>query len=186
MKSRLIAASAALLLALAGTSGFAATKAEKQDELNKAAQSTLEKFYQSKPELEGEVKASPGDAVFTSYGLTFLLGGAGGGGVAKDNHSGKVTYMSMAQASAGPKIGIGSTEMLMVFKTPAAYKRFVDKGWEFGGAGAASAGAGKHKAGAGEGEKFVNDAMVYTYTKNGVEFGGEFAGTKFWKDKGLN
>jgi hypothetical protein len=28
--------------------------------------------------------------------------------------------------------------------------------------------------------------MVYTYSKNGVVFGGEFTGTKFWKDKDLN
>ena len=185
MKTKLIAASLGFLLALLGGTALAATKAEKQAQLDKAAAATLQKFYQSRPQLEKDVKAAPGYAVFTSYGLTFLLGGAGGGGVAKDK-AGKSTYMSMAQASAGPKIGIGSTEMLMVFKTPAAYKRFVDKGWEFGGAGAVSAGAGKHQAGEGEGEKFVNDAAVYTYTKNGVEFGGEFAGTKFWKDKELN
>jgi len=185
MKSKLLAATLAFALSMLGGHALAATKSEKQAELDKATDATLQKFYAKKPELERDVKASPGYAVFTSYGLTFLLGGAGGGGVARD-HAGKATYMSMAQASAGPKIGVGSTEMLMVFKTPQAYKRFVDKGWEFGGAGAASAGAGKHKAGAGEGEKFVNDAMVYTYTKNGVEFGGEFAGTKFWKDKGLN
>jgi len=185
MKSKLFAATLAFAVAMLGADALAATKAEKQAELDKATDATLQKFYAKKPELEKDVKAAPGYAVFTSYGLTFLLGGAGGGGVARD-HAGKATYMSMAQASAGPKIGVGSTETLMVFKTPQAYKRFVDKGWEFGGAGAASAGAGKHKAGAGEGEKFVNDAMVYTYTKNGVEFGGEFAGTKFWKDKELN
>jgi lipid-binding SYLF domain-containing protein len=185
MKSKLIAATLAFTVAMLGGDALAASKAEKQAELDKAADATMQKFYQSRPELQKDVKAAPGYAIFTSYGLTFLLGGAGGGGVAKDK-AGKATYMSMAQASAGPKIGVGSTETLMVFKTPAAYKRFVDKGWEFGGGGAASAGAGTHKAGAGEGEKFVNDAMVYTYTKNGVEFGGEFAGTKFWKDKELN
>jgi len=185
MKMHLLVATVTLAAALCGTSAWAESKTEKQAELDKATDATLHKFYDKKPALEKDVKAAPGYAVFTSYGLTFLLGGAGGGGVARD-HAGKSTYMSMAQASAGPKIGVGSTEMLMVFKTPQAYKRFVDKGWEFGGAGAASAGAGKHKAGEGEGEKFVNDAMVYTYTKNGVEFGGEFAGTKFWKDKELN
>ena len=185
MKARLFLATYAIAAALCGTGALAADKTEKRAELNKATDATLQKFYGNKPELEKDVKTAPGYAVFTSYGLTFLLGGAGGGGVARD-HGGKATYMSMAQASAGPKIGVGSTEMLMVFKTPQAYKRFVDKGWEFGGGGAASAGAGKHKAGEGEGEKFVNDAAVYTYTKNGVEFGGEFAGTKFWKDKELN
>lgn len=185
MKSRYIAASLALLLALFAFQGFAADRAEKQAKLAKAADATLQKFYKSRPALEKEVKAAPGYAVFTTYGVTFLLGGAGGGGVARDK-AGHTTYMSMAQASAGPKVGIGSTEMLMVFKTAKAYQDFVNKGWEFGGAGAASAGAGEHKSGGGEGEKFVNDAAVYTYTKNGVEFGGEFAGTKFWKDKELN
>jgi lipid-binding SYLF domain-containing protein len=185
MKSRFLLATFVVAAAFCGTGAFAASTGEKKAELDKATNETLQKFYGQKPALEKDVKAAPGYAVFTSYGLTFLLGGAGGGGVARD-HAGKATYMSMAQASAGPKIGVGSTEMLMVFKTPQAYKRFVDKGWEFGGGGAASAGAGKHKAGEGEGEKFVNDAAVYTYTKNGVEFGGEFAGTKFWKDKELN
>jgi len=185
MKSRILLATFALAAALGSTAAPAADSAEKRAELDKAADSTLQKFYKKKPNLEKDVKAAPGYAVFTSYGLTFLVGGAGGGGVARD-HAGKATYMSMAQASAGPKIGVGSTEMLMVFKTPQAYQRFVDKGWEFGGGGAASAGAGKHKAGEGEGEKWVNDAAVYTYTKNGVEFGGEFAGTKFWKDRELN
>jgi len=28
--------------------------------------------------------------------------------------------------------------------------------------------------------------MIYTYSKNGVVLGGEFTGTKFWKDKDLN
>ncbi|HZZ94602.1 MAG TPA: YSC84-related protein [Usitatibacter sp.] len=185
MRIRSAAAALACAAAFAAGAAFAASTTDKQAELQKAADATLMKFYKSKPALEKEVKASPGYAVFTTYGLTFLIGGSGGGGVAK-NAAGKPTYMSMGQVSAGPKIGVGSTEMLMVFKTPKAYQDFVDNGWEFGGGGAASAGAGKHKAGEGEGEKFVNDARVYTYTKNGVEFGGEFAGTKFWKDKELN
>ena len=185
MTSRIAAASLAFALAFGAGAALAADKAEKQAELTKASDTTLQKFYQAKPELKGAVEKAPGYAVFTSYGLTFIVGGAGGGGTAHSK-DGKVTYMSFAQVGAGPKISAGSQELLMVFKTPKAYQRFVDKGWEFGGQGGASAGAGSKKAGRGEGEQFTNDAMIYTYSKNGVVFGGEFTGTKFWKDKELN
>ena len=185
MTSRIVAATLALAIAAFGAPAWAADKAQKQAELNQATEQTLEKFYQAKPELKGDIAKAPGYAVFTSYGLTFLVGGAGGGGTAHAK-DGKVTYMSFAQVSAGPKISAGSQEMLMVFKTPQSYQRFVDKGWEFGGQGGASAGAGSSKAGGGEGEQFTNDAMIYTYSKNGVVLGGEFTGTKFWKDKELN
>ena len=181
----LFATTAAVLALCSPTRSAAADKAEKQAELRKAADATLQKFYKAKPGLQAEVKAAPGHAVFTTFGLTFLIGGAGGGGVAQDK-AGHVTYMSMAQASAGPKVGIGSNETLIVFKTAKAYQNFVDKGWDFGGSGAASAGAGGKKAGAGEGEQLTLDAKTYTYSKNGVELGGVVAGTKFWKDKDLN
>jgi lipid-binding SYLF domain-containing protein len=186
MKSRLFAPLLALLLALCAGAALAdKDKAAHQEQLRKAADATLQKFYQSQPQLEAEVKASPGYAVFTTYGVTFLLGGAGGGGTAHDK-DGKVTYMTMAQASAGPQVGIGSKEMLLVFKTPEAYKDFVDKGWDVNAAGAVSMGAGKHQAGGGAGDQFVNNATVYTYSKNGIEVGATVAGTKFWKDKELN
>jgi lipid-binding SYLF domain-containing protein len=185
MTFRIAAASLALVFAACGGAALAADKSEKQAELQKASMTTLDKFYQAKPDLKGDVENAPGYAVFTSYGLTFLVGGAGGGGTAHAK-DGKVTYMSFAQVGAGPKVSIGSQEMLLVFKTPQAYKRFVDKGWEFGGQGGASAGAGSKKSGRGEGEQFTNDAMIYTYSKNGVVLGGEFTGTKFWKDKDLN
>ena len=179
---------AAVVLLVFGIPGVihAADKGAKQADIQKATQAALDKFYKAQPRLRGEVKAAPGYAVFTSYGLSFLVGGAGGSGVAHDARNGKDTYMHMAQASAGPQVGISQRDTLLVFKTQKAFDNFVAKGWEVGGGGSLAAGAGGKSAGGGSGEEFVDDAKYYTLTKNGVEAGGAVAGTKFWKDKDLN
>jgi lipid-binding SYLF domain-containing protein len=187
MKLRNVFALFATLVAFFCASGaLAADKASKQAEIRKATAAALEKFYKAKPELKGEVAAAPGYAVFTSFGLSFVLGGSGGSGLAHDKASGKDTFMSMAQASAGVQAGIAQNDVLLVFKTPKALKDFIAKGWEVGGGGAVSAGAGGKTAGGGSGEEFVNNANYYTLTKNGLEMGAAVAGTKFWKDKSLN
>ena len=38
----------------------------------------LQDFYKAEPKLKTAVEAAPGYAVFTTYGLSFGLGGAGG------------------------------------------------------------------------------------------------------------
>jgi lipid-binding SYLF domain-containing protein len=176
-----------LTLALAAGSAFAqAEKAKKQAEVRKVAQSSLERFYKADPKLKAEVEKAPGYGVFTSYGFTFLLGGAGGKGLVQNMKTKTTTYMDMAQVSAGLQIGGGEYETLIIFKTAKAMEDFINKGWEFGGAGGATAGAGGKTAGSVAGEQVINDALYYTLTKNGLQAGGAVAGTKFWKDKELN
>ena len=174
---------AALALSLPA---LAADKAKEQAEIQKASKESLEKFYKKKPEIEGQVKAAPGYAVFRTYGLSFVVGGSGGGGVARDVQAKKDTYMKMAQASAGLQAGAGEKDLLIIFKSKAAYDNFVQKGWEFGGAGSISAGVGGKTAGGGSGAQEISDATTYTLTRNGLDVGGAMQGTKFWKDKDLN
>jgi lipid-binding SYLF domain-containing protein len=176
-----------LMLSLAAGSALAQDeKAKKQAEIRKVTQASLEKFYKANPKLKEEVAKAPGYAVFTTFGLSFLIGGAGGKGLVHDNKTKKVTYMDMAQASAGLQAGITESETLIIFKTAQGLQQFVDKGWEFGGGGAVQAGAAGKSVGGASGEQAIADASYYTLTKNGLQVGGALAGTKFWKDRELN
>lgn len=177
---------ALMVLALAAGTAYAQDKAKKQAEIQAAAKAAMERFYKAEPKLKAAVAKAPGYAVFTTYGLSFLIGGSGGSGLVHNNKTGSNTYMNMASASAGIQIGASQTEHLIVFKTAKAMQQFIDSGWEFGGGGGASAGAAGKGVGGGAGENLIADAMFYTITKNGFEAGGAVAGTKFWKDKELN
>jgi lipid-binding SYLF domain-containing protein len=161
-------------------------KAQKQAQTRRATQAALDRFYKADPKLQSEVANAPGYAVFTTYGLSLIVGGAGGKGIAHDNRTNTDTFMDMGQASAGIQAGIAQSETLIVFKSPEAMQKFVDKGWEFGGGGVAQAGAGGKSVGPAGGQNVIADADYYTLTKNGLQAGVAVAGTKFWKDKELN
>lgn len=174
--------------AVCATGALAADKdkAAKQAEVRKAASAALEKFYEKKPDLKDAVGKAPGYAVFTTYGVSFIVGGSGGTGLAHDKTANKDYFMNMGQATAGLQAGLAQQDRLIVFKSKKAFDTFVNKGWEFGGGGAASVGAGGKSAGGGSGEQTIADAETYTLTRNGLDVGGALQGTKFWKDKDLN
>jgi len=185
LKNLLIAGT--VMLSFAAGGAFAQdAKAKKQAEIRKVTSASMEKFYKAKPELKGEVEKAPGYGVFTTYGLSFLVGGSGGKGLAHDNATTADTFMHMAQASAGVQIGAAQSEVLIVFTTKQALDDFVAKGWDAGGGGSLQAGAGGKSAGPAAGASSVTGAQVYTLTKNGLQAGVAVAGSKFWKDKDLN
>ena len=178
---------ATVILSLAAGNALAQDeKAKKQAEIRKATQTSLEKFYKADPKLKQAVAKAPGYTVFTTYGLSFIIGGAGGKGLAHDNKTKRTTYMDMAQASAGFQVGAAESETLFIFKTPQALQNFIDNGWETSGGGAAQAGAAGKSVGAASGEQAISDATYYTLTKNGLQAGAALAGSKYWKDKELN
>jgi len=185
LKNLLIAGS--VILSFAAGGAFAQdAKAKKQAEIKKVTAASMEKFYKAKPELKAEVEKAPGYAVFTTYGLSFIVGGAGGTGIAHDSKARKEIFMNMAQASAGAQIGAAQSETLIVFTTQKAVDDFINKGWDAGGGGALQAGAGGKSAGPAAGASSMTGAQIYTLTKNGVQAGVALAGSKFWKDKDLN
>jgi lipid-binding SYLF domain-containing protein len=171
-------------LAAFGLSSATAADKAKQDEVLKAAQTTLADFYKAEPKIKGEVEKASGYAVFTTYGISFLLGGAGGKGVAHDAVTKKNTFMELAQASAGLQIGASDTRYLFIFKDQASIQQFIDKGWDAAATAAAGAGTGKESAGGSAGA--FTGGKFYQLTKAGLQVGVAAAGTKVWKDKDLN
>ena len=174
----------ALTLTAFGLSSAVAADKAKQDEVLKAAQVTLADFYKAEPKIKGEVAAAPGYAVFTTYGISFLLGGAGGKGVVHDAATKTNTFMEMALASAGLQIGASDTRYLFIFKDKASMQQFIDKGWDASAGAAASAGTGSQSAGGSTGA--FTGGKMYQLTKAGLQVGVAASGTKVWKDKDLN
>jgi len=176
---------AILMLSLAAGNALADdAKAKKQAEVRAATHTSLEKFYKADPKLKADVQKAPGYAVFTTFGISFLVGGGGGTGLAHNNKTKKDTFMSMAQGSAGMQAGLAESETLFIFHDAKALEEFVNKGWSGGGGGALQAGAGGKSVGAAGGG--TPGMAYYTLTKNGLQAGVALEGSKFWKDKDLN
>ena len=185
MKLHQFFAAVAVILSLVSGNSFAQSdKVAKQAEIRKATQTALDKFFKADPSLKAAVAKAPGYAVFTTAGISFLVGGAGGKGMAHNNKTKKDTFMSMAQASAGVQLGLSEAETLIVFNSPEALDNFIKKGWVGGLGGSVQAGAKGDSAGQAAGQ--ATGALTYTLTKNGLKVGIAAEGSKFWKDEDLN
>src|SRR3954464_15864411 len=103
------------LVAAGSTVHAQGEKGAKQSEVKAKANQTLQEFYKADPKLQDAVLKAPGYAVFTTFGLSFVFGGAGGKGLAHDAKTSTDTYMNIAQGSAGVQIGASDTRYLFVF-----------------------------------------------------------------------
>lgn len=187
-RSNVVRAGLAGALALAWSQGaVAATDVPaKRAELRKMCDGALAVVYKEKPELKAKIAKAAGYGCFTSFGMSFFVGGAGGSGLVHANASKKDTYMNMAQASGGLDFGVKEYSEVLVFKDAKTLAKFVDKGWEFGGTGNAVASA-DGKGGSVEQGQITSSAIeVYPMTKTGLAVGVAAAGRKYWKDKELN
>src|SRR4030095_8773017 len=127
MKRRTLLAITASLISLLVPGAHAQDKAAKQAEVKAKAMQALEDFYKADAKIKDAVAKAPGYAVFTTYGLSFGLGGCGGKGIVHDNKSKKDTYMEIAQASAALQIGASDTRYLFVFKDAKSMTDFIEK-----------------------------------------------------------
>lgn len=186
MERRKILALGMALTSLLASGAWAQEKASQQAEVRAKATQALQDFYQADPKIKDAVNKAPGYAVFTTYGLSFGLGGAGGKGIAHDNKSKKDTYMSIAQASAGLQIGASDTRYLFIFKDAHSLADFINKGWDASVGAGAGAGTGKDDANVKAGAIAFTGGTAYVLTKAGLQAGVALGGSKVWKDKELN
>jgi len=184
-RRKLLVIGASLASLLAG-GAYAQDKPAKQAEIRAKAMQALEDFYKADARIKTAVGKAPGYAVFTTYGLSFGLGGAGGKGIAHDSKSKKDTYMNIAQASAGLQIGASDTRYLFVFKDSKSLADFIDNGWDASAGAAAGAGTGRDEANIKTGAVVFSGGTAYVLTKAGLQAGVSLGGSKVWKDKDLN
>lgn len=178
---------AAACLIGVGASAFAADRVEtykRKAEISQMCDDAVAALTKERPALKSRIAKSAGYACFSSYGFSFLIGGAGGQGVVR--HGGTETYMNMAQASVGLDAGLKDYREVLVFKDRKTLNTFIEKGWEFGGQAQATAKANEKGVSKEMGEITTGPIEVYPMTKAGLQAGVSAGGRKYWKDGDLN
>ena len=126
----IIVAGALGLTCIFTTNLLAESKAEKQEDIQKMAQQTLQQLYQAQPLAKAAIEKAAGYAVFSDMGFKILFGGSGTGqGVVVNKQTKQKTYMKMLELQAGLGFGISKFRNVFVFKTKAAMDSFINSGW---------------------------------------------------------
>ena len=163
------------------------TPAQKRASIQKMRADTLAKLYKLEPGAKARIQKAAGYAVFSNIGVNVILLSAGGGwGVARDNKTGKNTYMKMGSAGIGIGLGVKDFRGIFVFTGKKYMDWFVNKGWDASAQADAAAKAGE-KGGAWAGAVDVAPGIkLYQLTEHGLALQATIQGTKYWKDSELN
>lgn len=184
---RLAAAAALVAMTMISAGALASSPDEQRQEIDRAAQQTLEALYAQQPSARRAIAESAGYAVFSDMSTKiFFAGGGGGKGVAVDRESGQRTFMMMVSVSAGLGMGISKTHLIWVFDTRAAYENFVNVGVELGA-------DANLQVNPGEGGGLYDGAVeaspgawLYQLSDAGLALELTVQGTKYFKDPELN
>ncbi len=162
------------------------TPAQQRESILAMKNEVLSELYRQKPDVKQQIANAPGYAVFSSANVNVVLASFGGGyGVARDNRSGKYTYMKMGEVGVGLGLGVKDFRLVFVFHDATAMRRFIEKGWSLGAQADAAAKASDKGAATG-GEITVDNMTIYQITESGLALQATIKGTHFWKDEALN
>ena len=156
--------------------------AEIRSEINKTADSSLQRLFKLQPSTKTLFDSAYGYAVFDNRKTALLLQGGSGAGVAVIKGSGARTYMRMATVGANLGLGIQFYQTVFMFEDKKAYDSFVSSGWEANTAANAAVG----KAGANAEVKFNGGMAFFQLADSGIMLNASIAGTKYWKSDDLN
>lgn len=190
MKNFLITTISVMLLCVSvqGMAIFGKDDPDKErKELQEARVAALDKLYAERPAARQELQSAKGYAVFSSIGVNlFLISTERGGGILRDNRSGKDIYMSMFSAGGGVGMGVKDFALIFVFHTLDAMDQFQQEGWDFSGQADASAESSDKGSGAEAAMTAVPGTSIYQLTEAGLALQATLKGTKFWKNDDLN
>jgi len=189
--TRLIPTFLCLTMLLAPLSAFALfdkkSTTQERKELQEARSAAIDKLYREKPAARDEIRNAKGYAVFSNIGLNIgFISSQRGGGILRDNRTGKDIYMQMFSAGGGWGLGIKDFAAILIFESDEALNQFKTSGWDF----SAQADANLESESEGDGVETAITAMpgtrIYQLTDAGVALQATLQGTKFWVDEDLN
>ena len=149
-------------------------------ELQAMEASTLERVRSLDPEVDPESAA--GYAIFDATRGGFIVTGAGGTGLARNNETGELTYMHLGGGGVGLGAGLSNYYLLLVFDDQNAFSEFVDGQWSGALAGQAVAG---DSAVARE-EQSLDGVTVYRLSDEGLIAQADLTAIRFWPSEELN
>ena len=184
--SRTALALAATILCLS-LPGWSASKEERQADVRKTAQETLERLYQLQPKAKPAIEKAAGYAVFSNFGMKLLVTGGGTGqGIAVERTSKREVFMKMIEVQAGLGFGVKKFQLVWVFETQKAFNDFVVAGWEIGAQTTAAAKLGGQGAWAAGALSVSPGVWLYQLAGDGLAVELTAKGTKYYRDDTLN
>jgi len=163
------------------------TADEERKELQEARAEAMKKLYQEKPSAESEIRNARGYAVFSNFGLNLgFVSTQRGGGILRDNRTGKDVYMKMFSGGGGWGLGVKNFAAILIFENDEALTQFETSGWDFSAQADANAESGSEGDGAETAMTAMPGTKIYQLTESGVALQATVQGTKFWVDEDLN
>ena len=148
------------------------TKAQKQAEVRKTANETLNRLYKLQPGSKEAIQNAAGYAVFSNFGMKIFVAGTGSGkGIAVNNATKKETFMKMLEVQAGLGIGVKKFRLVWVFLTETALNGFINSGWELGSQATAAAKYDDKGGGVAGAVAISKDIWLYQLTDDGLARG---------------
>jgi len=164
-----------------------ATKAQKQADVRKTVNETLNRLYKLQPTSKEVIEKAAGYAVFSNFGMKiFFAGGGSGKGIAVNNATKKETFMKMLEVQAGLGMGVKKFRLVWVFQTEEALSGFINSGWELGSQATAAAQYDDKGAGMAGAVAISKGVWLYQLTDDGLAVEITAKGTKYYKDDDLN
>lgn len=160
------------------------TPAQIRARVDAVAAETLEQLRTQAPEVAPRLARGDAYAVFEIRQFALALAAGYGYGVAVGGQGAERIYMKAATAGLELSKGRGgiASRWVVLFADPAAFRSFVDEG--FDAAAQADAEAGTLKAG--KARRYRDGLTVYRVGAGGFKLAASVTGTRFWPDAELN